>query len=171
MKWIESSGGPLILCSSKNITYWGGAGRSSDAFQSDYQLACAVNKYIGVVSIGSGEALVLGDEPNLTSFIECRPGYYLLARIIYADKYPRVSEIIEISKNTEFDQSAFHFEMDYNEAVLFDATEIGDELFSIARSDEYIISSMVPGKYDITTKRQCLMPETMVMLHMLKLRN
>jgi len=65
--WVESMGGPLVVVPLSAVADWGGgtlAGTTAD----DYDRACAVYGYAGVIPMLGAEALVLGDEPATTCF-------------------------------------------------------------------------------------------------------
>jgi hypothetical protein len=66
LKWISSEGGPLILLEHRLISSWGGAFAPQD--ETDYDRACAIEDYVGLISVGPGYGLVLGDEPMQTSW-------------------------------------------------------------------------------------------------------
>ena len=72
MKWIKSGGGPLIVLEQSLARHWRGVegnsaiGDARNAFANDYARACAISDYVGEVEVGSGSALILGDEPLQT---------------------------------------------------------------------------------------------------------
>ena len=68
--WLESAGGPLIVLPARHLRSWGGCWRPRAA--TDYDRACGVRGYQGVIAAGAGDALVLGDCPLLTA--PCRLG-------------------------------------------------------------------------------------------------
>jgi hypothetical protein len=53
---------------------------------SDYDRACDVDDYVGIITVGHGEGLVLGDLPAETTWL-ARPWGGILARWEYADGY------------------------------------------------------------------------------------
>lgn len=64
---MESGGGPLVAVPTDVLTRWEGA--DSDGPESDYDRACAVADYAGLLAVGPSHALVLGDEPSSTVFL------------------------------------------------------------------------------------------------------
>ena len=64
---MESGGGPLIVIPEVVLPFWSGA--DGDETSSDYDRACDVDGYIGLVPVGDTRALVLGDEPASTAFL------------------------------------------------------------------------------------------------------
>ncbi|WDJ07084.1 Imm21 family immunity protein [Xanthomonas campestris] len=68
LNWIESSGGPLVLLHRDLLPEWcGSTGSVVDADATDYTRACDVIDELGVIDVGSRQALVLGDEPDRTA--------------------------------------------------------------------------------------------------------
>ncbi|QFG24389.1 Imm21 family immunity protein [Actinomadura sp. WMMB 499] len=68
--WVESGGGPLVVVPGSRLVHWGGAEDCEGPEETgDYGLACAVEGYIGLVPVGGGQGLVLGDEPAMTTWL------------------------------------------------------------------------------------------------------
>lgn len=69
--WVESAGGPLLVAPRSELTEWGGSTDNDGSVETwgDYGWACTVEGYIGLVRIGSRQALVLGDEPAPTTYL------------------------------------------------------------------------------------------------------
>jgi hypothetical protein len=100
LTWVESEGGPLLLVAEDRVTEWEGirqpsAGRvveatfrwaEPDAPATDYDRACDVPGHTGLIRVGDGEAIVLGDEAMATTCWDGRgAGPPMLARWAYAD--------------------------------------------------------------------------------------
>ncbi|MFJ8431498.1 Imm21 family immunity protein [Kitasatospora sp. NPDC094019] len=47
---------------------WSGPAGNGDAVDDDYDRACAVEGFVGLLRIGSAEGLALGDEPASTAY-------------------------------------------------------------------------------------------------------
>ncbi|UGT55935.1 Imm21 family immunity protein [Nocardia asteroides] len=69
--WVESAGGPLIIAPESELGHWGGVFDTDGPVEAwgDYGRACSVEGYIGLVAIGSHQALVLGDTPARTTYL------------------------------------------------------------------------------------------------------
>ncbi|WP_338704037.1 immunity 21 family protein (plasmid) [Streptomyces sp. Q6] len=67
VEWVESGGGPLIAVPAVALSSWSGA--DGAGLETDYDRACGVDAYGGLVTVGQSLALVLGDEPASTSFL------------------------------------------------------------------------------------------------------
>ncbi len=89
--WVQSLGGPLVVVPVDALSAWGGAaaGRDDSEHSDDYDRACAVDGWAGVLPIGDGpaQALVLGDEPATTCYL---PDHRLFVRWIAADSEPEL---------------------------------------------------------------------------------
>lgn len=73
--WIESGGGPLLFAPQSSLKDWLGAtGSKVSNMQTDYDRACAIEDEIGIISIGTRSAVILGDEPDRTALIAERSG-------------------------------------------------------------------------------------------------
>ncbi len=60
--WMNSAGGPLVLMEAAHAFAWSGI----DGTPSDYDRACRVGAYLGILESGMAPAVVLGDEPLQT---------------------------------------------------------------------------------------------------------
>ncbi|MFG2417824.1 Imm21 family immunity protein [Streptomyces sp. NPDC048448] len=81
--WVTSAGGPLILIPQSACHRWGGAPRTYPDDEGDYGRACDVDGYVGLIDVGTTQALVLGDMPARTTFL---PQYNVLVREIAGDE-------------------------------------------------------------------------------------
>ncbi|MEW1914083.1 Imm21 family immunity protein [Kitasatospora sp. NPDC085895] len=63
VSWVESLGGPLIVVPEAVLEAWSGSAGD------DYDRACAVEGFTGLIEVGSAQALVLGDEPASTAYL------------------------------------------------------------------------------------------------------
>ena len=79
MRWIFSAGGPLVLIPTGVQSRWQGTG----GVPSDYDTACGVDGYVGVIEKDRCPLLVLGDEPLQTG-IASLDGRPCLVRWVYA---------------------------------------------------------------------------------------
>lgn len=79
MRWISSAGGPLVLVPKVLQPRW----RGTYGVPSDYDVACGVEGYVGVIEKAGGQILVLGDEPLQTAVSRLN-GRPCLVRWVYA---------------------------------------------------------------------------------------
>ncbi|MEU9735339.1 immunity 21 family protein [Streptomyces sp. NPDC048002] len=68
VQWVESGGGPLIAVPETVLPFWAGA--EGDETASDYDRACEIDGALGLLPVGDSAALVLGDEPASTTFVQ-----------------------------------------------------------------------------------------------------
>jgi hypothetical protein len=67
VEWVQSGGGPLIAVPETVLPFWTGADGEENA--SDYDRACEIDGYLGLLPVGDSAALVLGDQPASTAFL------------------------------------------------------------------------------------------------------
>ncbi len=67
VEWVESGGGPLIAIPEVVLPFWTGA--DGDELASDYDRACEVEGFVGLLPVGNTTALVLGDDPAATAYL------------------------------------------------------------------------------------------------------
>ncbi|HZI05351.1 MAG TPA: Imm21 family immunity protein [Archangium sp.] len=79
MQWIPSVGGPLVLIPKVFQSRWQG----TSGTPSDYDVACGVEGYVGVIEKAGCQVLVLGDEPLQTAVAKSN-GRACLVRWVYA---------------------------------------------------------------------------------------
>src|SRR5687767_15306764 len=94
LTWITSAGGPLILLEKQLLSHWHGT--ETD----DYDRSCGIDDYLGLLDVGSGRALVLGEEPMPTAWqFLSGPAEGMLIRWQWADDDESVVEAIaDLSK-------------------------------------------------------------------------
>ncbi|WP_433417589.1 Imm21 family immunity protein [Microtetraspora malaysiensis] len=80
--WVETAGGPLIVVPKSELDHWAGVDHNDGPVETwgDYGRACAAEGYIGLVTVGAQQALVLGDEPAMTT------GHVPLSGVTPADR-------------------------------------------------------------------------------------
>src|SRR3990167_4357036 len=69
LNWFSTDGGPYIAIPTKHLSEWGGQDNQSQEVPSgDYKRACDINGWIGVISVGEAEGLVLETEGNAVAW-------------------------------------------------------------------------------------------------------
>lgn len=139
MYWISSSGGPLVILPREQLSIWlGSAGGGSD-----YNLACSVNDYAGVVKWRNQDVLVLGDEPLQTAMSVTSRGVVFI-RWMYA---PDEASIIKCMDPDEWGAPAEEVEWVIKSAehVLFDSAARGSLV------QDWIDVPLRAGRYRVTT--------------------
>jgi len=114
--WIETKGSPFILLDKKHANKWNG-------LVSDYEIACCVKEYAGVIQMADYNAVILGDEPFPLKMVT-RNNEIILFRWVYAPDHKTVDSMIEI---VDLDAMPiiedFSIKWDSKELVLFDAVD------------------------------------------------
>ena len=137
--WIQSNGGPLLLLPATLLTEWSGSEAPPAAREvvasfrwrpggpaTDYDRACDVSDYVGVIAVGAGEGLVLGEEPDPTTWLADGHGG-ILARWIHAPSGEEVAAALERVPMELSWELAGTFRVVGSPLVLFDAAEPGVE--------------------------------------------
>ncbi|MFI7337031.1 Imm21 family immunity protein [Streptomyces sp. NPDC050085] len=129
--WVESLGGPLIAVPVSVLAEWGGCsenwGEESSPVE-DYDRACAVEDWAGLLDVGSNgaKALVLADEPATSRYL---PERRVFIRWLAADSE---SELLTAAQAVLADPDAEWEDVGVWEtdgpAVLMDSTTAGAEL-------------------------------------------
>ncbi|MEU8220436.1 Imm21 family immunity protein [Micromonospora taraxaci] len=70
--WVDSGGGPLVVVPAAVLSEWRGASVDDTDTWNDYERACRIDGWVGVVDVGGDEALVLADEPASTTYLPDR---------------------------------------------------------------------------------------------------
>ncbi|MGW8437830.1 Imm21 family immunity protein [Nocardiopsis sp. NPDC055879] len=131
VEWIGTLGGPLIVIPCDLLESWNG---SEDG---DYERACKVESYAGVISVGGGEALVLGGTPDLTAYI---PYHRSFVRWGAAESEEQLLGLLEI-KDSELSEVWSGYWFCQSKPWMLDAVWSGTEV------DEYIELPFCPGRY------------------------
>ena len=185
LKWIDSAGGPLILISDKSLKLWSGILKRSsyldskiedaddflDADEADYGKACLVEGYLGIVDVGSDTALVLGDQPFLTTIFHSVDNKVVIARWYYGDDEQTVDNYLKtIDLN-----SIINWEFALTLKVTSDRQYLFDSACSSSMLDkgytEILIVNIKEGDYKIWTSIYEPDDKTKLIIHKLELTN
>lgn len=114
--WIESEGSPFIIMDKENAEKWTG-------LESDYELACNVSDYIGLIHLDNYNVIVLGDEPMPIKVI-INENEIIIIRWMNAPDDNSVNEVI---KHFDFSSLPTIEECDVNwnsnNLVIFDSVD------------------------------------------------
>ena len=136
---MPNDAGPLILMPSILLREWSGIDVPPDrtvsaTFRwnveepraSDYDRACDINDYAGVIPVGNGEGLVLNDAPSATAWM-AREWGGLLLRWEYAEDDSAMEEALaEIPNELAWDSKGY-FRILGTPQALFNSAEPGME--------------------------------------------
>ncbi|WP_212996721.1 Imm21 family immunity protein [Winogradskya consettensis] len=136
--WVSSLGGPLVVVPRSALTLWDGGD------EGDYGRACAVDGYLGLVAVGQQRALVLGDEPTLTTYL---PAERLFLR--WAAAYEE-ADLVSAARRAVRDGVEWDAGEDVRwvvdgPVVLFDSVWPGADL----EPDNHLVVDLLPGTYRV----------------------
>jgi hypothetical protein len=168
--WVRSNGGPLLLLPIAQRPMWHGTDAGvaqslgdADRPLSDYDRACAVADYTGVIRVGGAEALVLGDEPNDTTWIPLGRGG-ILVRWVYAEGDEQAAAALaSIPPDIDW-EPAGTFAVAASPLELFDSAESGAEPLG-----ERLHIALAPGDYKIA--RANYRPDAETWLQLVRLQS
>jgi hypothetical protein len=158
-EWI-SCNSPLLLVAKDHLRAWEGSDVPAecrriqaqfrwnpDGPATDYDRACDVDDYVGVIDVGSGKAIVLGDEPLMTTWLPLTDGG-LLVRWVYADSEDALLVAAHSLPNDAYEDSGLSFLVGASPLVLLAACESSED--KIYPRIEFEIP---PGRYRILTSQ------------------
>jgi hypothetical protein len=140
LHWLESNGGPLALIPRAVLPHWSGVEAPVDATPraatwrldptgpvTDYDRACSIEEYAGVLPVGQGEALILGQEPLPTAWRPNRHGG-LFIRWICAESEADVLRLLDQPHDALNWVDEAVFRVTHTPLVLIDAADVGFDL-------------------------------------------
>lgn len=174
LQWIESNGGPLLMLPRALLECWDGTDPpephrsvratfrwSGGGPATDYDRACDVSEWLGVLPVGTGEGLVLGGEPLSTAWCPTTQGEAsLLVRWEYAESDLAAARWLAAVPTKLPWRWSTRFAFDAEPLVLFDAAEPG-----LDPSGPRLELALPSGKYDIHTVQWQPDSVTSLMLH------
>lgn len=161
MDWVESGGGPLLVAPVSQLAHWGGGPDDDDGpleTWGDYGRACSVEGYIGLVPVGDGQALVLGDEPATTAYL---PDERLFLRWAAADSEAElVAAAVQAVRTVHW---AEHLVWDVDGPVaLFDSAWPG----STPEPGNHLVIDLEPATYTVRAAYEQSPRNWMILVHL-----
>lgn len=177
---VSSGGGPLILLSRELVPSWEGcdppsAGRVVEAdFRwnkesdpaTDYDRACDVEGYLGLIGVGWGYGLVLGDEPEKTGWWSDNSKGKTEGMLVHwewAESEQVVSESLARIPDDIWQLEDFTFSVGMEPLCLFDAGYRGKHM------EDYLLIDLQAGTYSVATAEYEPDQKTSLVLHKLSL--
>ncbi len=155
LRYVETEGGPFILLPMELKKAWKGVGdededdEDGEASESDYDRAEEFVSTIGVLDVGKGKALVLG-EAEVTTFRPTEDGGVFVQRV-FGDEDADVIAAVERALASD-KWKATKLELPVSgkgKLALFDAAYAYED----ADEDEVLPLTLAPGTYVIETAR------------------
>jgi hypothetical protein len=165
---MESNGGPLLLVPGEYLLSWEGIDPPSDGRQieaqfrwngqdapaTDYDRACDVEGWLGLLNIGVGQGLVLGKEPLGTAWQASVPSPEsdanaggILIRWVYANNESDVIDVLRHVPEAMWQDDGVMFRVGREPLYLLDAAYAGRQL----EDDDFLTVHLPAGKYSIAT--------------------
>jgi hypothetical protein len=170
MDEVESAGGPLICIECHLSPQWKGIDglsikpdASTAGITTDYERAYrGPNKFLAVLKLKQGAALILGDRPLITGVWKNSLNHVIIWRISYAEPEDDVASLLAslTEKSFEAPLESIEFAFRSPNVVIFDSALPGDEAEA-----ESVSFDMVPGRYQVTTHLVKPAPKTELVLH------
>lgn len=177
MKWIASAGGPLLLLPVNLRDCWDGIDPPSNNRKvearfrwkrtadpaTDYDRACDVDDYLGILEVGPGTGLVLGGEPMETAWIpQPTEGGGLLVRWMWAEDDASVERALAVVPEKLWQRKPERFAFQAGPLALFDAACSGKQAL------ESIEIDVQGGTYNLETATYRPDDLTSLVLHRLR---
>src|SRR5690242_20715802 len=150
VEWVESGGGPLVAVPEAVLPFWAGA--DGEDLATDYDRACEVDGYVGLLPVGDSAALVLGDEPASTSFL---PDHDTFVRWRAANSEEELLAGVPAALATAVWENEVRWDVS-GPVVLFDSAWPGRE----ADGTERLRIALEPGGYAVRAGQAQPGPET-----------
>ena len=162
LRWIISAGGPLILMESSLLLSWKGVfgSRGEESQTSDYDRACAVDDYVGLIPVDEDFALVFGQEPMDTSWLPLSDTQGLIIRWVWANSEKQVEEVFEkFSLEQNWLDTGLKIEFKTENLILFDSASKGDSI------KDFLQLNIGQGVYKVQTLFYVPNEEISLILH------
>jgi len=177
LQWVESAGGPLLLLPQDLLGFWEGVNTppnfrnvsaefrwNETGIATDSDRACDVNDYVGLIDVGPGKGLVLGDEPLATTWISSPSGNGgILVRCRFSESDEEIQEVLNSQLNAKSWVEGPVLTLDGSPLVLFDAAASG------TRIESRLVAHLPKGTYRVGTLDYTPHAEVSLLLHRLKL--
>ena len=168
MKWIQSSGGPLVLIERRLMPIWRGVFGYSEEDRTDtttsttdYEIACSIKEYIGVIDTPKIKAIILGDMPLSTAVWRSR-GISFLVRAFYMENGADINAImnnyIEYVDKNIIELTKIYIE--FGDLIIFDSALSGQ-----SKSFDSLNFPMAAGNYNVITCAYQPNKETSLLIH------
>jgi len=156
LKWLNSLGGPLILLPEELVGHW----RGMDG--GDYDRACAVDDYVGLVDVNTGTGLVLDDEPLQTCWSALSAESGMLVRWVHADSEASVTNALRNVPASIWEVTRLRIRTESGKFLLFDSVLSGKEV------EDSLLIAVRPGIYAIDSAEYRPDAKTCLILHRLR---
>ncbi len=159
LTYVETEGGPFILLPLELKKAWKGSGddateedeqeqEDDDEDESDYERAEEFLTTVGVLEVGKGEALILG-EVEVTAFQPTSDGGVFIQRVFGDDPAQVQAAVDKAVSSGKWKVTKHTLDVGKGKLALFDSAYAYEE----ADEDEILEVTLAPGSYTIETSR------------------
>jgi Immunity protein 21 len=162
MDWFDGPiGGPRLLIERRLLPSWRGADANPGG-ATDFERACAVGDYAGLIPVGEGVAVVLGEEPMPTAIRRTHREGLLLVRWMYAPDDASVEGYIANLPELPFGRPRLSWHVADETQFVVEAVQAGPRLPA-----EHMPVGLVPGTYELSTHVYAPAADCCLVLHRL----
>ncbi len=161
LRWVESAGGPLLLLETDLLHYWRG-NQAPNGEPTDYDRACGIDDYLGLITVESRQGLVLGGEPMRTAWWSPRSSNFaggFLVCWVFADSESDVLVALYNLPEESWQETGIEMQITNQRQVLFDSAYSGDEVMDSIDAD------LPEGFYRIETLHHMPNDQTSLIVH------
>ena len=182
INWVASAGGPLIVVPVEIAHHWRGdevAWPLSGGLEmiwaavrrdSDYGRACEIEGNLGMLEVGPGSCLILGDDPMQTTIIPSDGGG-LIVRWFHAESEDDVLHAVQSVPEDAWESTTIKIQIGLGGLLVFDSAYPGDGL-PVSPSEDGSVSwlgvAFARGNYEIDTIDYEPNDQTRLILHRLR---
>lgn len=137
LRWIETAGGPHLVLPKRYSSDWEGflspsGGRVVEATfrsnpggsASDYDLACSVEGWAGVIPVGRGQALALTGDDTQAAYYQTACGQHFILRWIYAESETELLDYFEDVRSQSIAESELEWRHPGGAVLLMDSGDV-----------------------------------------------
>jgi len=140
LAFVETEGGPFILLPLEHKKSWNGAG------DGDYDKAEKLVASIGVLPVGTGQALILGTA-EVTAYWQLDDGGVFIQRVFGDEDHDVIAAVEKALPEAKWKKTTVTFDPGKGKLALFDSAYSYED----ADEDERLRVTISPGKYAIET--------------------
>lgn len=152
LTYVETEGGPFILLPLELKKAWKGVGDDEDEDgdeESDYERAEEFLSTVGVLDVGEGKALILG-EAEVTAFRPTKDGGVFVQRVFGDEDEDVIAAVDEAIASGKWKTTKHVLPIgEKGKLALFDSAYAYED----ADEDEVLKITLAPGSYAIETAR------------------
>lgn len=165
LKWVASYGGPLIAKDYNLQDHWGGIFRltvDTPGAKNDYERPPEQLKYLQIIELETGQALIFGEGPLHAAFWQSAAGTIFIVRAMYCEADCDTDGLLAKMDQRIFDDpcAILDFDIFTDTLVVFDSSDDGRHV-----DKEMISTSIKPGHYKIITAKYAPDESALFLLH------